>query len=125
MARGPKLRGMNNVERNLRRLAKAYPVAAVAGLFKEEHRTIANAVERTPKDKGLLRASHHADEPVIKGNVIQGRIGFDKGYAVYVHERTELHHPIGEAKFLENAKNEEQPGMPGRVARDIETSVGL
>ena len=28
-------------------------------------------------------------------------VGFTQNYAIYVHERTDLHHPVGQAKFLE------------------------
>lgn len=125
MARGPKVRGFGDAKRNLKKLMKKYPNAAAAGMYKEEFRTIGNAKVRTPVDKGPLRASGFADPPEIKGNEIKGRIGFDKEYAVYVHERTELLHPVGEAKFLENAMNEEQGGMDGRLAQFIRMSVKI
>lgn len=30
-------------------------------------------------------------------------VGFTQWYAIFVHERLDLNHPVGEAKFLENA----------------------
>lgn len=125
MAGGLRVKGKANVQRNLRKLAKKYPNAAVAGLFKEEMNMIGEAKVRTPVDTGRLRSSGHAVKPEIKGNEISGQIGFDTNYAAAVHERTELHHTVGEAKFLENAMNEEQGGMADRIARYIEGAVGL
>jgi hypothetical protein len=63
-------------------------------LVKEE------AVRRCPIDTGALRKSARVK---IRGN--EGSINFGMDYAVYVHERLDLRHPVGEAKFLENAWN--------------------
>lgn len=123
--RGPKIRGMGKVQRNIQKLARAYPNAAVAAMYKEEERVMANAKGRTPVDTGMLRDSGHADPPKIKMDVIQGRVGFDKNYAAAQHEHTEYHHTVGEAKYLEKAMNDEQGGMARRVETEIKGSVGL
>jgi hypothetical protein len=50
-------------------------------------------------------------EPVVE-------LGFGTRYAVYVHERTELHHKVGQAKFLQSAANEERRGFIRNLAAD-------
>jgi hypothetical protein len=61
-------------------------------LVKEE------AVRRCPIDTGALRNSARVK---IRGNT--GGISFEMPYASYVHEILHYRHPVGEAKFLENA----------------------
>lgn len=64
----------------------------------------------TPHESGHLRESCYTDVK-IKGSFlgltsakVVGIIGYTADYAVYVHERTELHHePPTQAKFLETA----------------------
>jgi hypothetical protein len=40
-------------------------------------------------------------------------------YAVYVHERTELWHKIGEAKFMERTLKESAPHWMNRIASRV------
>ena len=56
----------------------------------------------TPVDTGNLRAGTYTK--LIGGMDRPGaEIGYTASYAVFVHERTELHHPVGQSKFLETA----------------------
>ncbi|MEU1883429.1 HK97 gp10 family phage protein [Streptosporangium sp. NPDC020072] len=86
---------VNPAELNARQRA-----AVLAGLrhAAEEIRTYAQQL--TPKDKGVLRASA---EVVIDRDEAVAAISYNTEYAVYQHERLDLHHPVGEAKFLEKA----------------------
>lgn len=38
-----------------------------------------------------------------KGMAAQGAVVFEGSHAIYVHERLDVRHPVGEAKFLEKA----------------------
>ena len=58
------------------------------------------AYERTPIDTGRLRKSLGLTEVSSDSSSI---VYYDCPYAVYVHERSDAWHDIGEAKFLENA----------------------
>lgn len=60
-----------------------------AGIF-----LLAQTIPRVPLDTGRLRNS---------GQAVDGVVSFDTDYAIYVHEILENRHPVGEAKFLENA----------------------
>jgi hypothetical protein len=88
-------------ERSLKRcndLKKLRMMPYALELVKEE------AVRRCPIDTGKLRKSARVK---MRGNT--GSISFGDDleiyYAIYVHERLDLHHPVGEAKFLEKAWN--------------------
>jgi hypothetical protein len=78
--------------RRLNDLKKLKMLPYALELVKEE------AVRRCPIDTGALRKSARVK---IRGNT--GSINFGMSYAIYVHERLDLRHPVGEAKFLENA----------------------
>lgn len=72
-------------------------------LEKNAQTILEQAKERAPKDThNMVNTSH-----VIKKDgecVIQ----FSAPYSIYVHERLDLHHPNGEAKFLESALRNSQ-----------------
>jgi len=63
------------------------------------------AVDITPIDTGALRASAftEADRQGKNPSVV---VGFEEEYAIYVHENLEAHHPVGQAKFLEQPLKE-------------------
>ena len=62
----------------------------------------ADSMVRTPVDTGNLRAGHYIDVG-MEGNEPQGVVGVQADYAVPVHENLNVYHPVGEAKYLENA----------------------
>jgi hypothetical protein len=51
--------------------------------------------------------------------VVVGFGGPAAPYALVVHERTDLNHPEGEAKFLENAFYRWRSGWKEKVAADV------
>ena len=62
------------------------------------------SVDITPKDTGALRGSAFTEtESGSNPSVV---VGFDEEYAIFVHENLEAHHPIGQAKFLEQPLKE-------------------
>jgi hypothetical protein len=71
-------------------------LAEAAALIKQESQ------KKTPVDHGNLKASHY----IATGGTVeepQAQVYLTADYAVYVHENMESYHPIGEAKFLQNA----------------------
>ncbi len=48
-------------------------------------------------------------------------VGFGTSYAVFVHEIIEARHPVGEAKFLENAANKAKSGYASKLAAATRT----
>lgn len=93
--------------------------AAAAALYAEGFALDADMVPRIPVDFGLLRGSHYVAPPTYSGGAIVVEVGVGTEYAVFVHERTELRHPTGEAKFLERAIAARAPGMATRLAKAI------
>jgi hypothetical protein len=62
------------------------------------------------------------DGPYKKGNEISVNIIFGgptAPYAVYVHENLDVHHPYGEAKFLERACMDHVSKMKEDLAYEI------
>lgn len=95
---------------------------------------------RVPERTGELRASGHVTEPDV--NRTLGRVevaaGFGGsagignqgetntetvGYAIIVHERTELQHDKGEPKYLEKTADEFRQGIHQRVAARLRGAV--
>jgi hypothetical protein len=64
---------------------------------------VAAAKKRTPVDTGALRANVNMTPYNITSEGGNLNIAYLQEYAPYVHERLELRHRVGEAKFLENA----------------------
>lgn len=57
------------------------------------------AQEETPVDKGALRASARTRQEGI-GFKVKTVVSFGMSYAIWVHEKVWVHHPVGKAKFL-------------------------
>jgi len=96
----------NQVSENCKRIARALPELARLALYRAGLFVQAESQKRTPVDTGYLRSSAktrmESDYAVL--------IGYEASYAIFVHERTNLKHKVGEAKFLQNAmdKNKRQ-----------------
>lgn len=116
------------------RIVKALRAAEAEGLavkalessmFLEQEAVIAAAKENTPVDTGVLRASGTVLAPKVSGTQVTVEAGFGgaaAGYAVPVHERLGVHHPVGQAKFLERAFLERAPKIPGNLAKRVEAA---
>jgi epoxyqueuosine reductase QueG len=91
--------------------------AVIAGLRHAAKETRTYAIELTPKDRGILRASA---EVSVDPAALEAAISYNTPYAVYVHERLELHHKVGEAKFLEKAIAAKAGDMQAILAKYLE-----
>jgi hypothetical protein len=113
--------GEEEIIRKLAALAKAYPQAAAKALYAEGFAIGALAQDKCPVDESVLEKSMYVSPPTAEGVV---EVGFGTEYAVYQHERTELHHPKkGEAKYLQKAVDARMPGIMGRMVARIEQAV--
>jgi hypothetical protein len=90
-----------------------------ASLLKQGNIILTDARLHCPVDTGALRASGTVRRE--EGDVLVGFGGPSAPYALYVHERTDLHHPEGEAKFLENAFNRWRGDWKEKVTADVRT----
>ena len=114
--------GFAEFTRLLRTLGIKAPIAAGGALYREAERIMTAAKSRTPVDTGALRASGAVSQPDMTTNGVTVEMGFGNtsvNYAVVVHERLDVFHPTGEAKYLEKAVDEARRGMDARLAADV------
>lgn len=117
--------GINELRRALDRAGDLADKALESAMFLEQEAVISEAKARTPVDTGVLRASGTVLPPKVQGSRIEVEAGFGgaaQEYAVPVHERLGVHHPVGQAKFLESAFLERAPKIPANLARRVEAA---
>lgn len=116
-----KLEGLPNLKKQLdKQVRDRLRNASKSALYEEAQILRTDAMEHTPVDTNALRSHHYATLPEETGNDIVCEVGTGgpaKEYAVYVHERTELRHKVGEAKWLEKAYNRRAAGFKGRFGK--------
>lgn len=95
---GLKTTGLGSVIKRLRQLSDIADDAVNDALLTVAFEVLREAKKRTPVDTGFLRSSGQVD--LSGANIV---IRFTAKYALPVHERMDVEHPVGEAKFLENA----------------------
>lgn len=111
-----------DVSIDIRKLGKVTPQttnALAGGLYREGQNIRTGSMRRTPVETGNLRAAHYVTEPVIHGSIITVEVGNTAEYARHVHERLDLNHAVGEAKFLERTLNERVPVFTQKIAAEI------
>lgn len=104
------------------------------GLYQEAEKIMTAAKRQTPVDTGALRASGHVKLPEATPDGLRVEMGFGGpagvgnqgstnavavGYAIYVHERLDVHHRVGKARFLSDPTEAAIPGMRDRIAHQI------
>jgi len=111
--------------------------AVAAALYQEAQLVKTKAQDLTPVDTGALRSSAFVDEPKSDSAGVYVELGFGgtatktnpktgvltSSYAIAVHENLHSHHPVGQAKFLEQAAIDSAKGMGSRVAARIEKEL--
>lgn len=93
-----KIRGLMSLIRIFRTVRDIHEKAVHDALMELAFEVLKEAKKRTPVDTGFLRDSGTVE---VEGDKI--KVVFKAKYALPVHERTEVSHAVGEAKFLENA----------------------
>jgi hypothetical protein len=105
--------GLAAILSRLSRASKAYKDATEAAIYQKGLAVNATAAPLVPVDTGRLRASGYVAPP--EGGMVE--VGYGADYAVPVHERTEIGHKVGQAKFLETAVNEHRSGYEEWIAK--------
>lgn len=109
------------IRKAVRELGDKGPARLAKALYTEAQEIMTKSRRLVPVDTGALRASgqvrtgHSGREPYVE--VVYG--GPAAPYAIYVHERMDLAHPVGQAKFLEQPTLEQIRGMSERLARAV------
>lgn len=137
--------GQAKVMRNFNVLATATPHDLAKAMVKMGENIIGDAKEITPVETGALRNSGHVRLPVFMMNDIRVDLGFggvaggrgsfsdsgspsnteDVGYALPVHERTDVYHRTGGAKFLEKAVMKNAPFMVASFRKSLDAAIAL
>lgn len=102
-----KLKGLAEAKKQTREELQLAREAVAGALYVAGNVVMTEAKRRAPLDTGVLRASGYVTLPEAgeKPKVEVGFGGAAAAYALVQHERTELKHEVGEAKYLENAIN--------------------
>lgn len=95
---------LNGLNSEARKRAEAAGVRAVNRFG--EH-VIGQAQVLTPVKTGALNQSATTQPARLTRSDISKVVGFNTDYAAAVHERLDLHHDQGQAKFLETAMRKE------------------
>lgn len=98
-----KITGLGEIQRNAAQAVKRVKGATRAGAVALAEQIADNAARRTPQDTRELVESLYVSP---SGDDIE--IGYGAAHAAAVHERTEVPHTVGEAKFLERAIADER-----------------
>lgn len=99
------------------RTLAARPAAIHAAL---EHVAVASAVQTPKESEALVNSQKVTPVAEIEDS---GSISYDGPYARYQHEKLELEHPVGNAKYLERPFREESEQAKKIVARDIGAAI--
>lgn len=138
-------KGLAQLQRKLKRIPVEMQRAAEAGLFEAGSIMLGDAQGRVPVDTGNLRASGfvvtttlqnlgESARPTAEATAMVTRtetevtavVGFggpSAPYALVQHERTDFHHTVGEAKYLENAVKAHAAEVPVILAAHMERAA--
>lgn len=114
---GKLLAGLKDYEQRVRD-------AALKGVDVFGLHVLGDAQQLCPVDTGALVASATEEPARLDGNEVTKRIGFNTDYAAAVHERLDVLHAQGQAKFLETAIRNNAPKFPTFVANRIKAATG-
>ena len=103
-----KIIGTDRVVRNLARYASQMSSAMDAALLQSAEIVKDESQALCPVATGTLRDSALTGSEV-SGDVMNAAAGYTASYALYVHERLDVTHVNGEAKFLESAVKQYEP----------------
>jgi len=92
---------------------------ASRGVEKFSRKVEAQAVEWTPFEYGTLQQSARTDEE----GELSYTVSFNTHYAIYVHERTELEHDQGRAKYLEEAMKAKRGDFESTVVGEVKKEL--
>ena len=116
-----KLIGVIQFRANALLATDRYLRAVGGAVFLEASRVMGVSIREVPVDTGRLRATGFVTPPDVTTRDVSVQLGYGTEYAVPVHERTEVQHRTGKAKYLSDPLNAAQSGAARRIARDTRT----
>lgn len=120
--------GQERLGPKLGAVQRAIAQELAAALYQECEATMAvSKAQYAPVETGALRSSGFVEPPKVSGTTVVVRLGYGgaaKEYALIVHERLGVNHPVGQAKYLETPVLERLPGMATRIRARVAGAVG-
>lgn len=87
-------------------------------VYRQAQKTLTKATKRTPIQTGALRRSGRVE---VVGDAVEISFGgAEAPYAGYVHEILHYVHPVGQAKYLESAVQEDAALFAAALAKDMQ-----
>ena len=108
--------GDKQAEMALQAVRYKYPRAYARALYERAVYIFNESQMLVPVKTGRLRSSGTVFPPTNIRRPI-AKITYGTNYAYWVHERTELRHPVGQAKYLSTPFFRQLPGMVPWLAR--------
>ena len=108
---------------NLRQAQGKARAAAKRGLAKFANHVIGESQALCPVDTGTLAASGTVGDLEESGEKLSITIGHNTTYAAAVHERLDVHHPQGQAKYLETAVRNNVPKAAEFIANEVRNAL--
>lgn len=108
-----------NFERELSRYASRLSSAMDAAVLQSAETVMQDSQALCPVATGTLRDSA-VTAAEVQGDVVTAAVGYTASYAPAVHEKTDIRHTNGQAKFLEDAVKRYEPQYLGDLGRAAE-----
>ena len=120
-----KIKGDKELERELRKLERAFPDAVAITLFEIAVDPIfKESQEEVPVDTGRLRSS--GGVTLKSRGLLRSReavVFYGTNYALPVHQRTEIPHTTGKARFLVDPFERAAPGILGMLVAGARRNI--
>lgn len=112
------VKGLHRLRKKLGRIKVDTDYEVGRALYLEGERIMMVSKHLVPVDTGVLRNTGHVS-PLTKDSkgwlVLLGYGGPAAPYAIHVHERTNVPHKVGQAKYLEVPAVEAAADIPARI----------
>ncbi len=121
------IKGAKQLQEALAKLGDRMMAEAGKALYAEAELIMTESKEQCPVDTGALRGTGHVEDPQASGGQVTVQMGYGgpaAPYAVYVHERLDVRHRVGKAKFLEDPVKAAAPKLPARLTRRLKRVIG-
>ena len=93
-------------------------IGGTAGVKSAAEALLQRTLPHTPKLSGELRASG-----TVEGEGLEAKVAFTAPHAIPVHERTDVRHTTGEAKFLERTLADERQALLELMAAELRRAL--
>jgi len=121
------IKGIDRAVRRLKALGGNITKEVAPTLFEEMEDVAGDSKENfVPVRFGVLRDSIHATLPKVTGDSVSVSVvagGPAEAYALIVHENLRAHHPVGQAKYLEQPFLQAQPRIKQALLRALGRAI--